>query len=118
MQFKIKVIISKQNVIQFYSEIKVEAFQCMDTEDIITPINVDVLEDLLLEIRYDKEKTSKFINGFQQGFDLGYQGNMKRKNTARNLPFHIGDSFEMWMKIMKEVKEHRYVTWSVSGPAR
>ena len=33
---------------------------------------------------------------------------MKRKNTARNLPFHIGDSFEMWTKIMKEVKERRY----------
>ena len=36
----------------------------MDTEDIVTPIDMDVLEELLLEIRYDKEKTSKLINGF------------------------------------------------------
>ena len=41
---------------------------------------------------------------------------MKRKNTAKNLPFQIGDKFELWNKVMKEVKLGRYAGPYVSPP--
>ena len=78
--------------------------------DIITPINVDVLEQLLADTNLQEDKISKLVNGFQHGFDLGYRGPMERKNKASNLPFKpgVGDRMDMWNKIMKEVKLGRY----------
>ena len=87
---------------------KVENCSCYETEDIVTPIDVNVLQELLTEANYDIQKSSKLIQGFKSGFDLGYRGNMKRRNMSCNLPFKVGDESEMWEKIMKEVKLNRY----------
>ena len=57
---------------------------------------------------YDPTKTDKLVAGFTTGFDLGYRGPTNRKNLSQNLPFRIGSPFEMWEKIMKEVKLGRY----------
>ena len=53
------------------------------------------------------------VNGFTQGFDIGYRGPIHRKNTSRNILFKdgVGSREEMWGKLMKEVSAKQY-----SGP--
>ena len=79
---------------------------CYELNDIVTPINVRQLEKFLCEVNYHPELTTELIEGFQAGFDLGYRGPTERVNTSRNLPFTpgVGDSVDIWNKIMKEVK--------------
>ena len=52
-------------------------------------------------------KTNYLINGFSNGFDLGYRGNTNVRMESPNLKFTIGSSVILWNKIMKEVKEKR-----------
>ena len=33
---------------------------------------------------------------------------MERKDTSRNIPFTVGDKYQMWKHIMKEVKLNRF----------
>ena len=65
---------------------------------------------ILAVSKYDKLKSIKLVNGFTCGFDLGYRGPENRCDEADNIPFKpgVGSETEMWNKIMKEVKEHRY----------
>ena len=78
--------------------------------DIVTPVNVRVLERLLQETHYPEDKTKYLVQGFSTGFDIGYMGPVERQDTANNLPFQVGvgSKIDMWNKIMKEVKEKRY----------
>ena len=69
------------------------------------------LQYLLQRANYDQEKTQFLVDGFKHGFDLGYEGPTHRRDTARNLPFTVGNQVELWKKVMKEVKAKRY-----SGP--
>ena len=78
----------------------------------MTPIRVDTLRQLLRDSNYNVEISNRLVKGFE-GFDIGYRGPMKRCDTADNIPFHVGDKFDMWSKIMKEVKLCRY-----AGPYR
>ena len=67
-----------------------------------------VLKRLLTESNYDIEETNFLVNGFSNGFDIGYCGPWNRQDTSRNIPFQVGDKFDMWSKIMKEVSSKRY----------
>ena len=52
------------------------------------------------------------VNGFRNGFDTQYQGEMVRQSTARNLPLkEIESKAVIWNKTMKEVKNKQ-----VAGP--
>ena len=67
---------------------------------------------LLIESNYDIDKTNKLIKGFTEGFSIGYCGPENRRDTAANLPLKdLGNSTDLWNKVMKEVKLGRY-----SGP--
>ena len=82
--------------------------QYHNLEDIETPVDIDALEFLLLDAGYDKQKSQFLINGFRNGFDLGYRGNQQVNLTAPNLKFVIGDETVLWNKVMQEVMLHRY----------
>ena len=71
-------------------------------------MNVQELERLLEITQYDKTESKFLIDGFSNGFDLGYRGPEDVKQRSRNLKFTIGDKLELWNKVMKEVKERRY----------
>ena len=85
-------------------------FKNFDLENICTPINVVNLEDLLKKTGYNKEETDFLIHGFSQGFTLGYRGPCNQRDLSKNIPFSpgVGDKFDMWEKIMKEVSTGRY----------
>ena len=80
-----------------------------DLEHVVTPVKADILEQLLIETNYDTVEMEFILDGFRNGFDLGYQGqttNIQRK--APNLKLRVGNHTVLWNKIMKEVKLGRY----------
>ena len=83
-------------------------YENFNLEDLVTPVNADRLQSLLEETNFDKHKTTKLINGFRNGFEIGYSGNRLVKLQSPNLKFTIGDHIQLWNKVMKEVKEKRY----------
>ena len=74
----------------------------------MTPINAKHLQRMLREMGYDKQKTNYLVNGFSEGFDLMYCRLVNRQDTSRNIPLRIGTKFDVWSKMMKEVKEKRF----------
>ena len=88
-----------------------EVYENYDLDNLVTPVNPDMLEKLLVESNYDCSETKFLINGFRNSFDIQYQGNQNRQSRAKNLPFSIGNRTVLWNKIMKEVKLKR-----VAGP--
>ena len=81
---------------------------CYNYEDIVTPVNVDILQELLEEVQFDLGKRSKLIDGFKYGFEIGCRGNLECRNVSCNIPFTVGNKTDMWNKIMKEVDLNRY----------
>ena len=62
-----------------------------------------------MESKYDKEETDFLIDGFTNGFSIGYNGPEDVKLTSPNLKFReVGDKITSWNKVMKEVKAKRY----------
>ena len=84
-------------------------FENFDLENVVSPVNVDMLEALLRESQYDEEETRFLTHGFRFGFDIGFRGNIKNvRRTAPNLKLRVGSEVILWNKIMKEVKLKRY----------
>ena len=52
---------------------------------------------------FDSDKSKILINGFKNGFDIGYRGPVNRVDVAANIPITVGSHEDMWQKIMKEV---------------
>ena len=79
-----------------------------DLINVVTPVNHIILQRLLTETGYPKDKTQWLIEGFTRGFDLGYRGHEQVKFQSPNLKFTIGNEVELWNKVMKEVSLSRY----------
>ena len=79
-----------------------------DLTKIFTPVNAEVLKELLEESNYNKEKTKFLVDGFTEGFDLGYRGKEDVQITSPNLKFTVGSRQILWDKVMKEVEAKRY----------
>ena len=77
----------------------------------MTPVNASLLHDLLKVTGYDAIETEFLYQGFSKGFSIGYSGPTNRRDTSNNIPFTVGNSVDMWNKIMKEVRAKR-----VAGP--
>ena len=88
-----------------------EWYQNENIKDIITPVDAQKLEDILRDSgfhEHDPEKFQLIINGFKHGFSLEFEGNCKVKQKSPNLKFTVGDKWQLWSKVMKEVKLKRY----------
>ena len=84
-------------------------FENFDLTSVVTPVHIDNYRQLLLETSYNVEESEFLVNGFKNGFDIGYQGRKKNiQRTAPNLKLRVGSEVELWNKIMKEVKLKRY----------
>ena len=79
-----------------------------DWENIVTPVKADILRDLLIEAKYDWEEINFLHRSFTQGFDLGYWGPMDRRDTSPNIPFTVGNKYQLWEKMMDEIEMKRF----------
>ena len=66
-------------------------FQEENWSEVLTPINVEVLRDLLGQTGYPQDKSDYLINGFMEGFDIGYRGPLNRKKFVRKYSIEAGD---------------------------
>lgn len=80
-------------------------------ESIVTPIKAEVLKQFLEESHYSKEKTKYLVDGFRNGFTIGYRGSLTRRDISPNHKLHCGNKTTLWNKLIKEVQQLR-----VSGP--
>lgn len=78
-----------------------------DKDSVVTPVDVEQLDQLLQEVGYDQTKTEFLTNGFKHGFDLGYQGPTQRRTFSNNLKLRVGNELELWNKVIKEVQAGR-----------
>ena len=83
-------------------------FDNFDTVNQVTPVKFNTLDSLLKTTGYPHEDREFLIQGFRNGFSLGYQGPTNVVQTAPNLEFRIGDEIDLWNKIMKEVGLKRF----------
>ena len=84
-------------------------YENLDLENIKTPVNVDIFHDLLKQSSYNKKEIEFLVDGFRNGFSIGYEGPEDVKITSPNLKFReVGNPISLWNKVMKEVKEGRY----------
>ena len=84
-------------------------FSNTDLSSIVTPVNVDVLEHLLVEVNYPSEKIAFLTNGFHEGFSIGYEGKRDLQLMSQNLKFQgVGNETILWNKVMNEVKLSHY----------
>ena len=88
--------------------VEIEHYSNLDLSSIVTPLDVKRFEELLKESEYPKEEMEFLLEGFTNGFDIGYKGPEVRQSTSTNIPFSVGDNYDLWAKIMKEVKAKRF----------
>ena len=86
-------------------------FSNTDLKNIVTPVKVDVLVDMLKSAGYPRQETEYLDNGFRYGFDIGYRGPVNRTSQSNNIPLRVGSKVQLWNKLIKEVELHR-----VAGP--
>ena len=83
-------------------------FENFDLETNVTPVKIEEFRNLLESTGYNQDKIEYLVDGFENGFDLGYRGPENIKQTAPNLKFTIGNKTILWNKVMKEVENKRY----------
>ena len=73
-------------------------------------MKVNELNRLLRESDYNETESEFLIDGFTNGFDIGFEGPEARQDTTRIISFKEGvrDKFELWKKVMSEVEVKRY----------
>ena len=97
--------------IYFYldlTETEVLNYSNFDLQTVVTPVKVDRLEELLVLSNFNRKKREHMIDGFRNGFSIGYEGEMLVKRTAPNLKLNVGNETILWNKVMKEVGLGRY----------
>ena len=87
--------------------------QCVnhDLTSIVAPVGTKRLRRLIEQSGFDRDEGQFILQGFEQGFDIGYNGPISRHSRSKNIPFSVGNKVIMWNKLMKEVKAQR-----VAGP--
>ena len=84
-------------------------YENFDLDNIVTPVNVKKLKDLLQVSGYDKKKSQFLIDGFTNGFSLEYHGPTNVQVRSKNLKLRgLGSKTTLWNKVMKEVKAKHY----------
>ena len=65
-------------------------FENFDLDNIVTQVNADRLEQLLIESKYNTQETEFLGNRFKYGFPIGYKGDESVKLTSPNLKLTVG----------------------------
>lgn len=84
-----------------------------DLDNVVTPVDWVKLDELLRETGYCPNKSKTLVEGFKNGFRLGYSGNTNQQDFANNHTLRVGTQINLWNKVIKEVQHNRY-----AGPFR
>lgn len=79
-----------------------------DLDNIVTPIDVNLFEKLLVETNFEPKRREYIVQGFRNGFSIQYEGPTMRTDQSRNLRLQIGTQLDLWNKVMTEVQLKRY----------
>ena len=91
------------------TKLQVDYYENFNLESIVVPVNVQRLHSLLSHYGYCHKETAFLVDGFTNGFTIGYKGDEKVKITTPNLKFRgVDNHIILWNKVMKEVKAKRY----------
>ena len=63
---------------------------------------------MLRESEFKKDDRDFLVQGFRNGFSIGYNGREDVQYKSPNLKLEAGDYIDLWNKVMKEVKLKRY----------
>ena len=63
---------------------------------------------MLHEAKDDEGEIKFLVEGFTNGFEIGYEGPQDRQQYARNLPIKCGSAIQHWNKMVKEVNLKRF----------
>ena len=74
----------------------------------VTLVKVEELEKLLIQTNYCPLKTKYLVEGFHNGFDIGYRGREDVQLKSLNLKLEPGQKGVLWNKVMKEVEAKQY----------
>ena len=85
-----------------------ECIPNFDLENIITPVNWEVLRDMLHEVVCDSGEIKFLVDGFSKGFEIGYEGPQERQQYAKNLPIKCGSAIQHRNKMVKDVNLRRF----------
>ena len=66
-------------------------------------MDTDQLEDQLKQYDYNKKESEFLIDGFRNGFEIGYRGNRLLQRKSLNLRLECSSPEILWSKMMKEV---------------
>ena len=67
-------------------------FENFNLENIVTPVDVKKFGELLQQLGYDSMKTAHLVEGFMNGFEIGYEGPTEVQIEAENLKLNgLGD---------------------------
>ena len=86
-----------------------------DLENVVTPVKIDCLTQLLIQTGYPPPKIDFLEQGFRHGFDIGYQGPQDCQSTSENINFTVGNEIQLWNKygIIMERGEIRSCSWTL-----
>ena len=80
-----------------------------DLKTVVTPVDYVAYERLLRESSYAEDEINFIVDGFKNGFDIGFLGQINGVcRYAPNLKLRVGSLIQLWNKIMKEVKLKRF----------
>lgn len=74
-----------------------------DLGTIVTPVDANRLDELLKVTKYPDSDREFLVDGFRNGFELGYRGPTERQTLSKNHKLRAGNPVVLWNKIMKEV---------------
>ena len=84
-------------------------YKNLNYTEIVTLVDVNQLEQLLVDSQYDPAETEFVIKGFKEGFPQEYHRSRDRRDTARNLKLRVGTHYDLWNIVMNEVQLGRFV---------
>ena len=65
------------------SQVRPLSYENFDLKNVVTPVRVNELKNLLQLSGYPHSELDFVVNGFRNGFDIGYEGPQVQQSSVR-----------------------------------
>ena len=84
--------LSKLRIIETAEEkTEIDYAENFDLQNIVTLVNAQLLVKELKRYEYNPQEIKFLQESFTKGFNIGYQGPVKRNSRAKNIPLRVGN---------------------------